>query len=185
MHRLVFIATALLSVSSTACHKAPTGVRPYPENMGITGPPPTPQGIAAVVFEHAMELALTESQYAAIAVLRKQQDSLNAPRQKSLDSLRPVRRPANGALDLSQEQREEIETRRAAIASVLDAWYETNAAIRVKIMALLTPAQQKRAGEFEEDAFKRADEEGKRRASAAFVGDQEQMRRGTGRPQEE
>ena len=165
------VAIALLGVSTLA--QAQYGgsrgaQRTYPENIGITGPPPIATAVAALVLERSAELGLTDSQNLAIAAIRQLQDSVNAPRLKTLDSLRPTRRPANGPNDLSQEQRDEMEVRRVAITEVLDELHKTNSDARVKVMALLTPEQQKRAEQLEEDAQKSADDEAKRRSRDAF-----------------
>ena len=81
-----------------------------------------------------------------------------------LDSLRPTRMPANGMNDLSQEQRDEIEARRVAVAAVIEGMRETNAIARKKVMAALNPEQQDKAAEFEERAQKKTDDEVKKRA---------------------
>ncbi len=154
------------------------------EDIGFAGPPPIAPGVAALAIEHAAELGLTDSQNIALATIRTLQDSANAPRLRTLDSLRPTRRPAGGVNDLSNEQRQEIEERRAAITPVLEALRETNAEARVKVMALLTPDQQKRTAQLEEDARKKADEEFKRRARTGFGGEMAR-RRGGGRPPED
>ena len=155
-----------------------------PEDVGLAGPPPIAPGVAALAIEHAAELGLTDGQNIALATIRHSQDSANAPRLKTLDSLQPTRRPAGGVNDLSPEQRQEIEERRAAIAPVLEAVRETNAEARVKVMALLNPEQQKRAAQLEEDARRKADEEFTRRARSGFGGGMER-RRGGGRPPED
>ncbi|MEO8337445.1 MAG: Spy/CpxP family protein refolding chaperone [bacterium] len=147
-----------------------------PEDIGLAGPPPIAAGVAALAIEHAAELGLTDSQNIALATIRQSQDSANAPRLKVLDSLRPTRRPAGGVNDLSNEQRQEIDERRAAITPVLEAVRETNAEARVKVMALLTPDQQKRAAGWEEDARKKADEDFKRSARSGFGGGADRMR---------
>ncbi|MEO5817453.1 MAG: Spy/CpxP family protein refolding chaperone [Gemmatimonadaceae bacterium] len=154
-----------------------------PEDIGLAGPPPIAAGVASLAIEHAADLGLTDSQNIALATIRHSQDSANAPRLKTLDSLRPTRRPANGVNDLSTEQRQEIEERRAAIAPVLEAVRETNAESRVKVMALLNPEQQKRAAQYEDDARKKADEEFKHQARSGFGGGME--RRRGGRPLED
>ena len=181
---------ALLGISSLS-HAQMGGSRSAqrnnnnPEDIGITGAPPIAAVVAALAIEHAAELGLTDSQNIALATILHTQDSANAPRIKTLDSLRPTRRPANGVNDLSQEQREEIETRRSAITPVLEAMRETTAEARVKVMALLNPEQQKRAAELERDAQKRAEEDGRNRSRDAFGGaQQQQRRRGNGRPPE-
>ena len=153
-----------------------------PEDIGIVGAPPVARSVAALAIEHSAELSLTDSQTIALEVIRRAQDSVNAPRLKTLDSLRPTRRPAGGVNDLSTEQRQEIEERRAAIAPVLDAVRETNADARVKVMAVLNQEQQKRAAKLEDEARKNAEEEFKRRARNEFGGG-ERMR--GGRPPED
>jgi hypothetical protein len=184
----ILAAMALMGVTSQS-HAQMGGSRSSqrnnnnPEDIGISGPPPIAQVIAALALEHAADLALTDSQNIALATIRRAQDSANAPRIKTLDSLRPTRRPAGGVNDLSPEQRQEIEERRAAIAPVLEAMRETNAEARIKVMALLNPEQQKRAAEYEHDAQKKAEEEHSRRSREGF--DQGRQRtRGGGRPPE-
>lgn len=153
-----------------------------PEDIGIVGAPPVARGVAALAIEHGAELSLTDSQTIVLEQIRRAQDSVNAPRLKTLDSLRPTRRPAGGVNDLSQEQREEIEERRAAITPVLEAVRATNADARVKVMAVLNQDQQKRAAKLEDEARKDAEEEFKRRTRFEFGGGSERMR--GGRPPE-
>ena len=153
----------------------------YPENMGISGPPPVPPTLAAIALDRAMDLGLADSQRVAIEALRRAQDSINFPRLKALDSLRPTRRPANGVNDLSQEQRDEMEQRRVAITLILDGMRETNGIMRTKVLALLSPDQQKRASDWEDEARKKAEDEGRKRARAFAGGDEMRGRR----PQED
>jgi hypothetical protein len=136
------------------------------QDVGVTGAPPMPTPVAALALEHAADLKLSESQTTALASIRHSQDSANAPLLRVLDSLRPTSRPANGPNDLSAEQRQVIEERRAAITPVLEAVRETNAEARIKVMALLNDDQQKSAAKYEEDARKKAEEEGKRRSQS-------------------
>lgn len=181
-HTAVSLAViALLGVSTLA--QAQFGVgrsaqRTYPDNLGMTGAPPIATQIAALVLERSAELGLSDGQNLAIAAIRQTQDSVNAPRLKTLDSLRPTRRPANGPNDLSQEQRDEMEARRGAITQVLDELHKTNIEARGKVIALLTPDQQKRAEKLEEDAQKRADDEAKRRSRDVFGNDRGRTRVG-------
>jgi hypothetical protein len=87
--------------------------------------------------------------------------------------------------DLSQEQRDEIAARRTAIAAVLDGMRETNALARQRTMAILSPAQQERAAELENDARKQADQERERRGRFASEGQDGRRRGGGGRPPED
>ena len=80
-----------------------------------------------------------------------------------------------------------IDERRAAITPVLEAVRETNAEARIKVMALLDSDQQKRAAEFEDEARKKAEAEGKRQGRGV-PGDAGMGRRrggGGGRPMED
>jgi hypothetical protein len=158
------------------------------QDVGLVGAPPMARPIAALAIEHAAELKLTDSQSLALNTIRHSQDSANAPLLRVLDSLKPTSRPANGPSDLSAEQRQVIEERRAAITPVLEAVRETNAQARIKVMALLDPDQQKRAAAFEEEARKKAEEDGKRQARSIGSGDGGGRRRGGGgggRPMED
>ena len=176
---------ALCTISSAATAQYSGSRRAnYPDNIGITGPPPIPPSVAALVIEHSLELGLADSQLVAIESIRRMQDSANRPWMLRLDSLRPTRMPAGGQNDLSPEQREEITARKAAIVATMEGMRETNADARIRTMALLTPAQQRRAAEFEDDARKKAEDDGKRRARNGFGGDGGDGRTGgrSGRP---
>jgi hypothetical protein len=135
-----------------------------PLDMSMMGPVPVAPTVAALVLEHADDIALADSQRVIIESVRRAQDSANRPWMLKLDSLRPTRMPANGMNDLSQEQRDEIEARRIAVAAVMDGMRETNANARQKVMAALNPDQQRKAAEFEERANKKTDEEVKKRS---------------------
>ena len=128
-----------------------------PEDALALPPRPVP-GVAALALQHASELALVDSQRVVLDSIRVAQESANQPWIAALDSLRPTRVPAN-PLDLSQEQRDEIEARRKAIGTVLEAMRETDTRARQRAMAILSPEQQERATKLEKEARKRAEEE--------------------------
>jgi len=192
MRRLVFSAVSiaafsLLAIASASAQGARGLQRTYPENIGITGAPPIPPGIAALALSvvDSTYLNLTLAQRVTLDSIRRIQEATNAPRLRTLDSLRPTRRPANGPDDLSQEQREEIAARRVAIQAVLDAIHETNSIARTQVMAIFSPEQQKRAERLENDAKKRAEEEGKRLAREGMAPPQGMDRARAGRPPED
>lgn len=137
--------------------------------------------IVGLVLEHADEFKLTDAQRSALASVRQVQDSANRPWMQKLDSLRPKGMPANGMGDLSQEQRDEIEARKRAVANVIEGMRETNADARKKVMDILNPDQQQRAAVLEDEARKKLDEESKRNVRAEGRGD----RAGRGRPPED
>jgi len=137
-----------------------------PEEALAIPPRPAP-GVAALVLEHGADLALADSQRVLLESIRRTQDSANRPWLQQLDSLRPSGRPANGPDDLSPEQRSEIETRRKAIAAVMEGMRDNNALARQHTMAVLSPAQQEQAAKLEQDARKKAEEDRARRTPEA------------------
>jgi len=157
---LAVLATAALSVPSDAQLFRSRNGTSAAEALAL--PPRVPPGVAALALDHAAELALADSQKVLLESIRHAQDSANKPWIARLDSLRPTRRPVNPN-DLSPEQQEEIAARRAAIATVLDAMRGTDSLARQRTMALLTPEQQERAAELENDARKQSQEELARR----------------------
>jgi hypothetical protein len=177
--RLAFVA--LLGVSTLAAAQGMIAANHNTGRMdeGITGPPPIPPGVAALVLDHAVDVGIVDSQRVALEAIRRTQDSANKPWLAKLDSLKPTSQPAGGPNDLSQEQRDEINARRVAIKQALDGMKETNAVARQQAMALLTPDQQKKAEQLENDARKRAQDETNRRNSSGY---QQGMSGGRGRP---
>jgi hypothetical protein len=167
---VILALAALFSTSALASAQRGGGMRgqpraDFPESMGamMGGPPPIPPSVAALVLDHSDEFKLADAQRTVLESVRRAQDSANMPWMAKLDSLRPTRQSAGGPGDLSQEQREELEARKIAIANVLEGMRETNAQARKKVMDVLNPDQQKRAASLEEDARKKAEEDGKRR----------------------
>jgi hypothetical protein len=160
MRSLLFalLAVATLSTPSAAQFWSRSGRSPA-EALAL--PPRVPPGVAALVLDHAAELALADSQRVVLQAIRQVQDSANRPWITRLDSLWPRSQPLNPN-DLSPEQQEEIAARRKAIAFVMDGMSGTDVLARERAMAVLTPAQQERAAELEKDARKRADEERER-----------------------
>ena len=155
-----------------------------PEDALAIPPRPAP-GIAALVLDHAADLALADSQRVLLESVRRAQDSANRPWLQRLDSLRPRSRPANGPDDLSQEQRDEIAVRRAAIADVMRGMRDNNVLARQQTMAILSAAQQEQAADLEKDARKKADEERARRGRDAAMGEGRQRPGGMGYPPED
>jgi hypothetical protein len=185
-HAVILAVFALFGVSAIAA--AQRGRRgdsraDNPQGAGtmMGGPPPIPPTVAALVLEHADDFKLADSQRVVLESVRRAQDSANMPWRMKLDSLRPTRQPANGMGDLSQEQRDELEARRTAIAMVLDGMKENNAQARKKVMDVLDPDQQKRAASLEEDARKKAADDAKQHERS---GPPAGGRGGRGRPPE-
>jgi len=188
MRRLLvaLLAVAVTAPSSMAQYGRRGGERAEPQNAQdlLALPPWIPPGVAALVLTHASDFSLADSQRVALESIRQFQDSANRPWLARLDSLRPTSQPLNPK-DLSQEQREEIAARRTAIAAVLNGMRETNALARQRTMAVLSPEQQQRAAELENDARKQADQERERRGRFAAEGQDGRRRGGGGRPPED
>jgi len=125
--------------------------------------------VAALAERYGGDLQLSQSQLDAIQVVRQRQDSANAPWLRTLDSLRNGPRPVN-PLDLSQEQRELMAARRATLTTALDAMRATDAEARTKVMAVLTPDQQRKAAELENHAQELARVQSQRRANDPYRG---------------
>lgn len=186
VHSVVQLAAfALLVAAPLSAQAARSSQRSYPENIGITGAPPIPPGIAALALSvvDSTYLNLTMTQRVTLDSIRRLQEAANAPRLRTLDSLRPTRRPAGGPGDLSQEQRDEIEARKLAIQAVMDAIHETDTVARAQVMAIFNDEQRKRAEKLEKEANKRAEEEGKRLAREGMYPSGMDRSRG-GRPPE-
>jgi hypothetical protein len=179
---LAVLAVAALSAPSAAQYRPRGGGNP---EEALAMPPRVPPGVAALVLDHAAELAIADSQRVLLESVRRTQDSANRPWLLRLDSLRPSSRPVNPN-DLSPDQQQEIAARRTAIAAVMEGMRETNALARQRTMAVLSPAQQVRAAELENDARKKAKEERSlRELDAAGPPGGEGRRGGRGRPPED
>ncbi len=113
--------------------------------------PPVAPGVASLVVRYGGALQLSQKQLDVIEAVRQRQDSASAPWLRKLDSLRDGPRPVN-PLDLSQEQREQVAAQRAAIKAAVDALHTVDAEARTKVMGVLTPDQQAKAGQLEHDA---------------------------------
>jgi hypothetical protein len=151
-------AVVALSMSASAQYH---GLDRQRMDSVLAEPPRLAPGVAALALDHAVELALADSQQVLLASIRRTQDSTNRPWIERLEALRPTSRPAN-PLDLSPEQQEEIAARRLAIAEVMEGMRETNATARQRAMALLTPEQQEKATQLEDKARRWARENGGR-----------------------
>jgi hypothetical protein len=139
--------------------------------------------VAALVLAHGGDLQLSETQLARIESIRQVQDSANRPWMARLDSLRGGPRPVNPR-DLSQEQRDAMAARRAAVADAMTGMRETNAEARQQVMAALNPDQQQKAAVLEGDAQKKTRDEAPRRPSEGFGGGR-RGGGGMGRPPED
>jgi hypothetical protein len=124
--------------------------------------PIVPVNVARTVIEHEKDMALSDSQRTEISLIQRRLDSTTAPMLKKLDSLRPSWRPAGGLNDLSQEQRDQLVSLRAAQIAVIDSMSPTFAKARDQVMSVLRPEQKERAAKFEKNARKRAEESAKR-----------------------
>jgi len=167
-------ALALVLSPSLAMGQMPV----HRDNNPFAGKPApiVPVNVARTVIEHEKDMALSDSQRTQIVVIQRRLDSTTAPMLKKLDSLRPSWRPAGGLNDLSQEQRDQLVTLRAAQVAVIDSLSPTFSKARDQVMSVLRPEQRERAAKYEKDARKRAQDQAKRELET-----RETMERGSGR----
>jgi hypothetical protein len=189
MRSLRYALVAVAVLASVASAQMGGGRRGGGRSQNVSDalalPPRVPPGVAALVLDHAGDFALADSQRVVLESIRRTQDSANRPWLARLDSLRPTSQPLNPN-DLSPDQQQEIAARRTAIAAAMEGMRETNALARQRTMAVLSPAQQQRAAELENDARKKADEARSRReADAGGSMGGEGRRGGRGRPPED
>jgi hypothetical protein len=146
------LSVALLAAPAGAQYTTSGGYYgSYSHDASLDVPPVAP-GVAALAVRYGGVLQLSQKQLDVIEAVRQQQDSADAPWVHKLDSLRNAPRPVN-PLDLSQEQREQVAAQRAAIKSALAAMRGVDADARTKVMGVLTPDQQAKAGQLEHDAM--------------------------------
>jgi hypothetical protein len=138
----------------------------YGQDVSLAIPRVAPS-VASLAVRFGGHLQLSQVQLDTIMAVRQRQDSANAPFLRTLDSLRNGPRPANPR-DLSQEQRELLAARRAAVKSALEAIQATNDQARQQVMAVLTPDQRGKAAQLENDALKLARAETRRRADDGY-----------------
>lgn len=131
---------------------------PHSRNRMPTPLPIPPVSVAKVVLDKEKDFALTDSQRVQLNLVQRRLDSANAPFLARLDSLRPTSRPANGFDDLSQEQREDLDARRAAMTVVIAKMEGNFATARLRTLALLAPKQHGKVAKLEKEAKKKAEQ---------------------------
>jgi hypothetical protein len=159
-HRRVATTAALLLVALPSLASAQ--YMPHARNRMPDPMPITPVSAPKVVLDKAKDFALTDSQRVQLGIIQRQLDSANAPFLARLDSIRPKSRPANGFDDLSQEQRDDLETRRTAMLAVIAQMQGNFATARQRTLALLAPKLHGRFAKVENEAGKKAREQAKR-----------------------
>lgn len=161
----IAVVTVLAALPAGAQYGGRGGSR---QNASLVIPHVAPS-VAALAIRYGGDLQLSQKQLDSIEAVRQRQDSANAPWLRSLDSLRNGPRPVN-PLDVSQEQRELMAKRRAAVNAAMDAIRATNAEARTQVMAVLDPDQQAKAARLENDAQKFARAQSERRAEQGYYG---------------
>jgi hypothetical protein len=156
--RSAAIVTALVLVLLPTVARAQNPVRH--DNSPFAGKPApiVPVSVAKAILETDKDMALTDSQRVEITRIQRQLDSVDAPLLARLDSVKPTWRPAGGLSDLSQEQRDELVTRRKQQIAIVEEIAPNVAKANERVMALLKPEQRDRASKLEKNARKRAEE---------------------------
>ena len=154
------VAVCVLSTSASAQMRGEKRGE-YSNGNGSLAGPPTPPLVPAIALDRGKDLALTDSQRTVIEALKVTQESETAALRARLDSMRPVQ----GA-NMTAEMQEEMQVRQRGMQLVFAAWREFNDGARQKLFAVLTPDQQKKFKEYEDDENNQFENELRKRMRA-------------------
>ena len=126
-----------------------------------------------LLIEHRQDLALSDSQFAQIAVIKRALDSTNAPHTRRLDSLQRVFRGGPIFSEPTPAHRDSLAEARTVMLEATGLIADNVSAAREKAFSLLSPSQVTKAHELEAAAEKAIEDENKRNGGEG--------RRGAGR----
>jgi hypothetical protein len=132
-----------------------------------------------LLIEHRQDLALSDSQFAQIAVIKRALDSTNAPLARRLDSLQRVFKGGPIFSEPTPAHRDSLAEARGVALEATSTIGDHISAARERAYALLSPSQLSKAQGFEAAAEKAIEDENDRNSGGG--------RRGggrTGRPPE-
>jgi len=134
-----------------------------------------PKQVNAVnlLIEHRQDLALTDSQFTKIAVIKRALDSTNAPHTRKLDSLQRVFRGGPIFSEPTPAHRDSLAEARTVMLEATGLIGDNISAARERAFALLSPSQVSKVHELEAAAEKAIEDENKRNGGEG--------RRGAGR----
>ena len=161
--RSLAVVTALSLVLLPAAARAQNPVRHDNGPFGGAPAPIVPVSIAKVLLDaDPKDITLSDSQRVQLTAIQRHLDSTTRTTVALIDSLKPTWRPAGGLNDLSQEQRDELVTKRKAQVALVEEVTPRFTAARERALAVLRPEQRDRANKLEKNARKRAEEFAKR-----------------------
>lgn len=115
-----------------------------------------------LLIEHRQDLALSDSQVAKIAVIKRALDSTNAPLTRKLDSLQRVFRGGPIFSEPTPAHRDSLAEAHAVMLEATGVIRDNISAARERAFALLSPSQVTKAHDLEAAAEKAIEEENKR-----------------------
>lgn len=123
-------------------------------DSAASGAPRVQLGFAELVFAHRSELQLTDSQTAKIADIRMVAMSKRAVLSHALDSVKStlVVDPAEAVTPPTDSSRKALIAERRALAAAMGDLHDVDVNARNQTLFVLTPDQQKKAEQLEENA---------------------------------
>ena len=115
-----------------------------------------------LMIEHRQELALTDTQFARVIVIKRVLDSTNAPLVRKLDSVQRLFKGGPIFSSPSAERRDSLAEARAVVQETIGAIVENNGTSRDEAYALLSVQQLATARSLEAKAEQAIEDEAKR-----------------------
>lgn len=119
-----------------------------------------------LLIEHRPALALTDTQFARVIVVKRALDSTNAPLVRRLDSLSRLFKGGLIFSEPSKARRDSLADARVMVDRTMADLRDNLSAGREKAYALLSESQLTKAQQIEDDAQKAIDEEAKAKDKA-------------------
>ena len=115
-----------------------------------------------LMIEHRPELALSDTQFARVIVIKRALDSTNAPLVRKLDSLQRLFKPGPLFSQPNAERRDSLAEGRSVVQETIGAITENNSTARDQAYAMLSVQQLATAQSIEAKAEQAIEDEAKR-----------------------
>ena len=115
-----------------------------------------------LMIEHRPELALSDTQFARVIVIKRALDSTNAPLVRKLDSLQRLFKPGPLFSQPNAERRDSLAEARSVVQETIGAITENNSTARDQAYAMLSVQQLATAQSIEAKAEQAIEDEAKR-----------------------
>jgi hypothetical protein len=132
-----------------------------PHEAGVDVPKQV--NVINLLIEHRQELALSDSQFARVIIIKRTVDSTNAPLMRKLDSVQRLFKRAPIFSDPSPARRDSIAEGKAVVHETIAAVREHLDAARDRAYELLSSQQLSKAQDIEAKAQKAIEDEAGRR----------------------